>query len=218
MTKLVRAVGPFAGILVLALLALVFIGHLAASRSEPVISHGYWYHVPKTLELEGMDTFTSTGYSPNKLQWKILTYGFTQCPDICPMTLTTLVRAISNLESSMSIELALLFYTLDPKTDTPDRLAQYLSYFTATHLVLRPKTESAALQFETNLGIEVTRENLGGRSRIGHNANIYLINPKGQVQAVLTPDLTTLGPKLLSQTQLIEGITAVIRRYRVDEK
>ena len=55
-------------------------------------------------------------------------FGFTNCPDICPMTLNKLDIAISRLKKENK-SLKLFFISVDPERDTPEVLKDYLNSF-----------------------------------------------------------------------------------------
>ena len=55
-------------------------------------------------------------------------FGFTNCPDVCPMTLNKLSYIISELEEEKK-DLRIFFISIDPKRDTPDVMKNYLSSF-----------------------------------------------------------------------------------------
>jgi protein SCO1/2 len=54
-------------------------------------------------------------------------FGYTHCPDVCPLTLAKLTQALAALGSSAKIKV--LFVTVDPDRDTPDLMAEYASNF-----------------------------------------------------------------------------------------
>ena len=63
-------------------------------------------------------------------RWHILSYGYTNCPDVCPMTLTVLAQLSQHLKSdNESSDLSILFYTIDHQRDTVERLEKYLPFF-----------------------------------------------------------------------------------------
>ncbi len=55
-------------------------------------------------------------------------FGFTSCPDICPVTLMTLTNVLNKLELDAA-NIAPIFITLDPERDTPEKLKTYLANF-----------------------------------------------------------------------------------------
>ena len=55
--------------------------------------------------------------------------GFTNCPDVCPMTLGNLDQAINNLENNKKEKFKVFFVSIDPDRDTPDVIRNYLEIF-----------------------------------------------------------------------------------------
>ncbi len=58
----------------------------------------------------------------------LLYFGYTTCPDVCPMTLSHLKMAISRL-GERAEKVQVLFVTIDPERDTPERLRDYVPFF-----------------------------------------------------------------------------------------
>ncbi len=59
----------------------------------------------------------------------ILAYGYTSCPDVCPLTLSNITLALNSLTPAQQAQVAALFVTLDPERDTPAKTAEYASHF-----------------------------------------------------------------------------------------
>lgn len=59
----------------------------------------------------------------------VVYFGYTSCPDICPTTLQTMGQAFHRLDEADQAQLALLFVSVDPERDTPERLGDYARYF-----------------------------------------------------------------------------------------
>lgn len=58
---------------------------------------------------------------------KILVFfGFTNCPDVCPTTLSVLSSAMEKMDED---DVQILFITVDPERDTPEAMKEYLTYF-----------------------------------------------------------------------------------------
>src|SRR5687767_13936342 len=58
----------------------------------------------------------------------VLGFGFTSCPDVCPVTLDTLAKARSRLGTGAS-DVQVVYVTVDPERDTPERMKKYLAAF-----------------------------------------------------------------------------------------
>ena len=56
-------------------------------------------------------------------------FGFTNCPDVCPMTLHNLNLVINNLEKKKREEFKVFFVSIDPERDTPKIIKDYLDLF-----------------------------------------------------------------------------------------
>ncbi len=56
-------------------------------------------------------------------------FGFTNCPDICPMTLTNLDRVIEKLDNDENKKFKVYFVSIDPKRDSPEIIKNYLDSF-----------------------------------------------------------------------------------------
>jgi len=116
-------------------------------------------------------------------QWSLAFFGYTHCPDICPTSLQTMsdmIRAID--DSDVSSALQVYFVSVDPERDSPEILAEYVTYFnpaftgaTADLDKLTPLTRS--------LGIaHALRNKTEGNPNydVDHSAAIVLINPRAE--------------------------------------
>ena len=59
----------------------------------------------------------------------LLFFGYTSCPDICPLSLLRIGNCLSSLEEEQAERVSALFITLDPGRDTVERMAQYAGFF-----------------------------------------------------------------------------------------
>tara|TARA_Y100000741_G_scaffold338763_1_gene299081 strand:- start:325 stop:909 length:585 start_codon:yes stop_codon:yes gene_type:complete len=71
-------------------------------------------------------------------------FGFTNCPDICPMTLNKMDLAISRLKQENK-SLKLFFISVDPERDTPEVLKDYLSSFKNNFIGITGESEKIYL-------------------------------------------------------------------------
>ena len=131
-------------------------------------------------------------------QWSFLFFGFTHCPDICPTTLTTLSKLREQMTKgdSGTKNIQLIFISVDPKRDTAVKLKQYTTYFdpsiigvTGTDLQLHKLTKQLDATFEIEDTLSKTSY------QVYHTSAVFLINPQGQFEALLTPpfDIDTIS-------------------------
>ncbi|MDV2079582.1 SCO family protein [Marinobacter xestospongiae] len=129
-----------------------------------------------------------------KGRWTFAFVGYTFCPDVCPATLSTLRQADGLMPDTLP-QPDYLLISADPERDTPARLTEYLNFFgddfhglTGDLSVLRDLAKSLNAVF-------VHREDKGVQL-VDHSAHIALINPEGEMTAVIQPPHT---PKDLAE-------------------
>jgi len=142
--------------------------------------------LPNPKNIKFTEFTDHTGNSFNKAQfdgkWTILFFGFTNCPDICPSTLQTLSKVKLALQNeSVWSNYQVVMISVDPETDTVDRLASYVPYFDSEFIGLNADIE-ATKQFAKQVGVLfVKRENDNGAAyEVDHSASIILIDPQGR--------------------------------------
>jgi protein SCO1/2 len=62
-------------------------------------------------------------------QLALLYFGYTHCPDVCPLTMAELAQVIHTLPASAAHKITVVFVTTDPVRDTPQRLKRWLGNF-----------------------------------------------------------------------------------------
>jgi len=117
--------------------------------------------------------------------WSLLFFGFTNCPDVCPATLAQLsavTKALADLDAEEAPSVVMV--SVDPKRDTPERLAQYVPYFDPRFLGVTGTPESiAALTKGMGVAVHVGPET-DGTYTVDHTAALFLVNPDGKLAAV----------------------------------
>jgi protein SCO1 len=121
-------------------------------------------------------------------RWTLLFAGFTHCPDICPMTLTTLTALAERLHDE-GRELQVLFLSLDPERDDPATLAPYLEHFNPR---FTGATGDAAEidKLMAAAGLAYIKVPTGADSyTIDHSTALVLIDPHARAVAYFRPPL-----------------------------
>jgi protein SCO1 len=115
-------------------------------------------------------------------RYVLLTFGYTHCPDVCPVTLAELRRVHDLLaEQGKAEQVQLVFISVDGQRDTPERLKQYLTYFNAGVIGLtgtREQAEALISQFGGTFNIN----NVAGAIEnytVDHTAGSFLLAPDG---------------------------------------
>jgi protein SCO1/2 len=117
----------------------------------------------------------------------LLFFGFTNCPDVCPLTLSLLAQVRADLMSrAPRLAPRILFVSVDPNRDTPERIAAYLNGFDPEFAgVTAADTELAPLLKQ--LGVAVEKHEHGGANyNVVHNSAIYVLDENAEWIAVST--------------------------------
>ena len=113
----------------------------------------------------------------------VMFFGYTQCPDVCPTTLTEM-QQVMTLLGPQSDKVQVLFVTVDPERDTAPILKQYVPSFDARFLGLRP-ADDVALEKVTK-DFKIYYKKVPGTSpgsyTIDHTAGSYAFDPEGRLR------------------------------------
>lgn len=111
----------------------------------------------------------------------LLFFGYTFCPDICPVTLSKLAGVGTFLGPERPLKI--LFVSVDPQRDTPQQLAAYLDHFDAGVIGLTGSEEEIQGVVRKYAGSYRQEEvDKAGGYLISHPARIYLIDQQGKVR------------------------------------
>jgi protein SCO1/2 len=123
-------------------------------------------------------------------RWVLVFFGYSNCPDECPLTLQKLATALNDLGPRAN-EVAPLFITVDPVRDTPNKLANYLENFDSRIVGLTGSDEQiAAVAKAYRVYYSPGANEQSGADLISHSTFLYLINPSGKLAALFAQDIT----------------------------
>ena len=121
--------------------------------------------------------------------WKLVYFGYTHCPDVCPMGLQTMAEAIDAL-GAVGERITPVFVTVDPERDTPALMKTYVGYFHARFVGLSP---SLAELPELAAAWRVKYAKVPGSNpdsyTMDHTASVFLADPAGAVVGRFPHDL-----------------------------
>lgn len=111
-----------------------------------------------------------------------LFFGFTHCPNICPLSLTYLNKLRERLPAAERRNFQIVFVSVDPQRDTPKQLGSYLSFFgTAVGVhIPEPELKKVALSY----GAGYTKADIKGPDdyQVNHTTATYLIDRSGKLR------------------------------------
>jgi protein SCO1/2 len=143
-----------------------------------------------------------TAFDLADLQGKVVVvfFGYTFCPDICPLTLANVSRVLRNLGDKAK-DVRVLFVTVDPNRDTLPVLKKYTESFGPEVVGLRGNADQiAALAKRYRVAYSVTPEKDGKPYTVTHSSAIYVFDQTGKVRLLIT--------SMASPTPDVDGATA----------
>jgi len=117
-------------------------------------------------------------------QWTLLFFGFTNCPDICPDTLSSLAQSLDTLRLMNHDNMPqVVFVSVDPQRDQGDLLADYVAWFDASFVAVTGP-DPALEKLTRQLGVIFVRDapdQQTGFYNVDHSAAVMIIDPKGRL-------------------------------------
>lgn len=109
-------------------------------------------------------------------------FGYTQCPDVCPTSLSTMSEVMRQLGPDAE-RVQVLFMTVDPERDTPALLSQYVPSFDPRFLGLSGDLDTTAeVAKDFRVFYRKSGDVEGGNYTIDHSAGTYVFDPAGRVR------------------------------------
>ena len=131
----------------------------------------------------------------------VVFFGFTQCPDVCPTSMTILAE-VKRLMGDQGEQLQVLFITVDPERDTLPLLKEYMTNFDPTFLALRPEpSELKAVADSFKIYYRKAEGSTPTSYTMDHSAGKYVFDTEGRVRlfssygtepGVIAEDILTL--------------------------
>jgi protein SCO1/2 len=117
-------------------------------------------------------------------QWSMVFFGYTHCPDICPMTMSIMDNVVDELAKNNTQPLQVVFVSVDPKRDTSEKLGQYMAYFNEDFKGITGELADV-LAMTSDLGIVASYTTIEGTSDylVDHTASMLLVDPQGRIRA-----------------------------------
>ena len=113
----------------------------------------------------------------------LLFFGYTSCPDVCPATLAELRHALSELKEQDAERVQVVFVTVDPERDSPERVQEYVDRFNPAFIGLSgTQTELEKTWAEYGVYREIAAEQSAAGYIVNHTARVSLIDPQGNLR------------------------------------
>lgn len=156
----------------------------AVMTNEQLNENGLFvYDVPRLI-----NQFSLVDYDNNPVdldllrgKWTLIFFGYTYCPDICPLTMATLNQftGILEEEGDFAEDTQVIMVSVDPQRDTLDRLREYVTYFNDDYIGLSGEyIDIFNFAKQLNIAFAYVPGN-GDNYLVNHSGEIALINPNG---------------------------------------
>lgn len=156
--------------------------------------------VPELMKHDG-NAFTDQDLNG---RWTLMFFGYTHCPDICPMTMNVLAEAKSKAGGDFP---QVVLVSVDPQRDSVEMLGDYVHYFDKEFIgVTGAEKMIQALTLQTSV-VYAKMPGASGNENdylVDHSSAILLINPGGQLTAFLNAPHTPSG--------ILDSVNKIVRK------
>ncbi|MGJ3648308.1 SCO family protein [Sphingomonas sp. GlSt437] len=127
-------------------------------------------------------------------KFRLMYFGYTYCPDVCPVDVQNLARGLKVLEkrdAALAARIVPIFISVDPARDTPAVLKQFVGAFHPRMVGLTgTPAEIAQVAREFRIYYKAQAKDATGAYTVDHSRVAYLMGPEGQPLALVRQDGT----------------------------
>ena len=135
----------------------------------------------------------------------LLYFGYTYCPDVCPLTLSNVAQVLRRMGPSSAAHVRVLFITVDPERDTLPALKRYAAAFGSNFAGLRgTPDELATLAKRYRVAYSSRPDPDPSRYDVTHSSALYAFDGEGRARLLIT-SLSAADPD-------IDGVAADLQR------
>lgn len=149
---------------------------------------------PRVLSDFTLTRQDSTPFSLSELRghMALIYFGYTHCPDVCPLTLA-IFKQIKQALGTDADQVAFVFISVDGERDTPQVMSAYLTPFDPSFIGLTGD-KATLTRIGTDYDLYFEKRAATGNSKdytVDHSSNIFLIDREGRLSAVYTNGIST---------------------------
>jgi protein SCO1/2 len=196
---------------VIAIVISIVLGIFVGARhleGEPVYNNAQLLPAPKVLpDFDLINQYEApVDNSVWKEHWSLVFFGFTSCPDICPLELQKLAKLLRLADGNVALQV--VFVSIDPERDSSVKLREYTGFFHPDIIALsgnNPELARIAQFFgaaydrsviidnkllNVPAGIDMP-EGSGDFYQVNHSARVFIVNPDGAYSGSFMPPFNT---------------------------
>jgi protein SCO1/2 len=138
--------------------------------------------IPEETNLAEGDEPTPFTFVAEPGELMVVYFGYTNCPDLCPTTMTAVKQAKTRIDPDEAARVDLAMVTVDPARDTGEILSLYLSSFSDRYHALRTEdVDQLAAAEEAFLASSTVTTRPDGAVEVSHTAAAYVVDDRGVV-------------------------------------
>ena len=175
-------------ILLVGLISFLLIGAVGAGVflfAKPDAFRGTTYAEPYPVAPDfELTQANGSGFQLSEQRGKIvmLFFGYTSCPDVCPITMAELNQALEKLDDQAA-QVQVLLVTVDPQRDTPERVQEYVDHFNPNFIGLSgSEAELAKVWNDYGVFREVVEGTSAAGYLVNHTARVTMIDQQGNLR------------------------------------
>ena len=169
------------------------------------------FRVPRTISPFELTDHNDKTFNQDSLKnnWSFLFFGYTNCPDVCPNTLSTMNLMATTLEKNQPDKVVprFIMVSVDPSRDTVEILSKYIPYFNNSFIGLTGTSSAQIDAITKQFGIPyfISKKTPDDTEyEVQHSGAILLVNPQGNLHALFSAPHDPA--KLINEFNLIRYI------------
>ena len=170
------------------------------------------FETPRSFQMADLTDHNGKIYNNGSQQgqWTLMYFGYTFCPDICPITLSQLNGMDKQLKQdniNLAQQMRYVLVSVDPRRDTVEKLKGYVPYFNKDFIGVTGEVKNIHdLTVQLNMPYTPVLDPEDEFYLVDHGANLAIINPAGEYHGFIRPPLES--------AKLTRIMTAVDENYR----
>lgn len=175
-----------------ALLVLMLAAMLVACEAEPEFRNRDIKGAMPELSFELQRAASGKKVTADAFDGQVvaLFFGYTHCPDYCPQTMSKYAAALDGIDDSIADDMRILFITVDPERDSPERLARYVGGFGDRFVGLwgeRPTLREVTKRYRTTFSHE--KPDSKGNYEVSHGTASFVFDRSGEIRLLVRDDV-----------------------------
>ena len=159
------------------------------------------FDTPRSFSIEGLVKHNNKPLTKADFEgrWSLIYFGYTFCPDICPVSLGQMNKMDKQLKEEapeLAAKVGYMMVTVDPRRDTVENLRGYVPYFNPDFVGVTGDIKGIYdLTRQLNIAFTPVINSEDEFYLVDHSANLVIINPQGDYHGFIRPPL---APEKLS--------------------